>query len=42
MTESLAIRMSTAHDRAEWLVIDDTGAPRGVDSRIVVVGNRKK
>ena len=29
MTETLAIRMSTAHDRAEWLVIDESGAPRG-------------
>ena len=29
MTETLAIRMSTAHDRVEWLVIDETGAPRG-------------
>ena len=28
MTETLAIRMSTAHDRAEWLVVDETGAPR--------------
>lgn len=28
MTETLAIRMSTAHDRVEWLVIDESGAPR--------------